>query len=603
MDLKFYILILLISTIICTPPPIPQPPYEVSVEEPIPEEIRQNSSNFKNLQESNPPQQFVNSTNVEVKILENGVLEEHEVNVTTKNLESGFYSKYSFSIILPEGKSLELQSNECHKLKLSGTNTDKDECIVCPIEKDNNIYRFSYNYTLYKEEFMIINYKILITSQNPEILYRQETISVSKIYSGGFCDYKFILPDNYINLGLKDNNFTKESDKIYFYKGECPSEQINDVARLAPKESYWKADYSNFLETQQPHSNKITFKCPRMYKGGKNHNKNYKITTHENEVLKESELIKDEVFLNVEVSGKNNNKVGFNIHTAFSNKLDDRFDVYTSANFYDIDSNNIDNTIKAKAEEIINDPNSKYKDYPNYYKIGKFVHSHITYDLSYHGKNKTALEIYNEKKGVCEHYTILYNAMLNAIGIKTIKTFGWALDKDKTSANQDTIGHAWSVILDQDKFIELDATWDLFEGVPAGHILKGFNREICQYSMSGPDNVEIKGSSKIDNLQLVNNLDDEEEDSNTEVPVSQSNLEENEAKSSIPNQEENDAKSSIPNQDENDDTSSEAKDSIENGSENEPLNTTNESKEEESDNGRNINTSIYLLVIPLLLLF
>ena len=135
MDLKFYILILLISTIICTPPPIPQPPYEVSVEEPIPEEIRQNSSNFKNLQESNPPQQFVNSTNVEVKILENGVLEEHEVNVTTKNLESGFYSKYSFSIILPEGKSLELQSNECHKLKLSGNYTEKDECIVCPIEK------------------------------------------------------------------------------------------------------------------------------------------------------------------------------------------------------------------------------------------------------------------------------------------------------------------------------------------------------------------------------------------------------------------------------------------------------------------------------------
>ena len=267
--------------------------------------------------------------------------------------------------------------------------------------------------------------------------------------------------------------FEKKSDTIYSYYENCPTEQINDVIRLAPKKGYWKADYSLYLESEEPNSNNITLIFPRMYKGRKNTNKNYKITTYEDKVLKESDLIKDEIFLAATVPGKNNSLVGINLHTAFSNTLGDDFNVYISESFYDIDEKSIDSTLKAKAEEIIK--SQEYGNIPNYYKIGKFVHSHMTYDLSYHGADKTPIEIYNEKKGVCEHYTILYNAMLNAIGIKTIKTFGWALDKDKISANENTIGHSWTVALIDGKFIELDATWNLFEGVPAGHILKGFN--------------------------------------------------------------------------------------------------------------------------------
>ena len=91
-----------------------------------------------------------------------------------------------------------------------------------------------------RKNYIIINYKILITSQTPEILYRQESISVSKIYPEGFCDYTFIIPDNYVNLGLQDNMFEKKSDTIYSYYENCPTEQINDVIRLAPKKGYRK---------------------------------------------------------------------------------------------------------------------------------------------------------------------------------------------------------------------------------------------------------------------------------------------------------------------------------------------------------------------------
>ena len=72
--------------------------------------------------------------------------------------------------------------------------------------------------------------------------------------------------------------------------------------------------------------------------------------------------------------------------------------------------------------------------------------------------------------------------MLNAIGIKTVYISGWAFSNDQTSGNKNTDTHAWTGALINNKWIELDATWGLFEGIPAGHILKNFYNEMCYYS-------------------------------------------------------------------------------------------------------------------------
>jgi len=71
--------------------------------------------------------------------------------------------------------------------------------------------------------------------------------------------------------------------------------------------------------------------------------------------------------------------------------------------------------------------------------------------------------------------------MLNAIGIKTLYISGWAFDGDKISENKDTLTHAWTVALIGTKWIELDATWGLFEGIPTGHIFKIFNNDAYSY--------------------------------------------------------------------------------------------------------------------------
>ena len=72
--------------------------------------------------------------------------------------------------------------------------------------------------------------------------------------------------------------------------------------------------------------------------------------------------------------------------------------------------------------------------------------------------------------------------MLNSIGIKTLYISGWAFDGTQITGNDNTIGHAWTAALIDGKWIELDSTWGLFEGISAGHIFKNYYNDIYSYS-------------------------------------------------------------------------------------------------------------------------
>ena len=92
--------------------------------------------------------------------------------------------------------------------------------------------------------------------------------------------------------------------------------------------------------------------------------------------------------------------------------------------------------------------------------------------------------------------------MLNSIGIKTLTIFGWALE-DKTFADVNTIGHAWTAaFIEGIGWIELDATWDLFEGVTAGHILKGYKKETIQFSPYDEEKMTLLRTS---NINMISN--------------------------------------------------------------------------------------------------
>ena len=408
---------------------------------------------------------------------------EHQITLVANNLANNYYlNGWSFST---NSEGIEVISNNCEIQEKSNSKKTNKECKTSYSTNRDKI-TFSYEIQLYNTEQLIITYKYKQTPKTKQILYKQEPITIPLFSGSTNCDYKYIIPNGYINLGLENNILKKESDTVYIFKGTCPLNEQKDVIRFSPEEETWDSETKLNIQSSEKLTSNINLKFPRYYQGGKLKSVNYKITDTNNGNYDETKIIDkdDETKYNMVISAPNKDNIGAVVIANFTNKLNDEFKVYLPEKYYAIDLSNIPTEIQNKAKEI----QSKVSDFPDYYKLGKFVNGYMTYDLSYSGKTLTLDEIYKEKKGVCEHYTLLYNAMLNAIGIKTLFVGGWAFDKEQTSGDKDTIGHAWTAALIDGKWKELDATWGLFEGIPAGHIFKNFGQDQFSYYPSSSNN-------------------------------------------------------------------------------------------------------------------
>ena len=478
----------ILSLVINAPPPTPEKMYETVKD--VPKLVTPSK-----LDASDPSMEIQNSTLI-TNIYDDYRIEEHQLIIVATNLpKSSYYQSWGFT--LKNNKNYEDIKVTCKILDST------ESCIASKeITKDSeyNSYKFSFQFKLFNDEQLIIEQSHKLKKTTKDILYKTESITIPVLSQSKYCDYKYTIPDGYKFLGFKDNLLKKESDKLFTYKGECPKKSKSDVIRFSPRQSMWKADTISYLKSSSTKfKNSIKIKFPRYYRGGKNINSNYTILSTEGKEFNEEEIIFNYTYLSVEIPAANTTKLGVELHTVFTNKLSNKFDVFFPKSFYEIDEKNLNAEIKAKAEQIINNK-TYYPRYPNYYKLGRFVNSYMTYDLSYSGKEYTPKEIYDRKHGVCEHYTILYNEMLNSIGIKTLFVFGWGFQNNETSGNKDTTGHSWTVALIDGKWIELDSTWGLFEGISAGHILKGFFKSGTSYSWSEKTKASLE---EIPNIVMI----------------------------------------------------------------------------------------------------
>ena len=401
---------------------------------------------------------------------------EHQIILVAKNLDTGYYFHYWGMTTSSDGVSLNDITNKCKILAADGSISGTACTATQKIE--NGSLKLSYETKIFNGESLVINYKYNKKESPIEILYKNKPISIPLLLDTNYCDYTITIPKGYINLGLENNLLKKESDNVYYYKGNCPTNRMVDYIKFSPEKATWESNGQISLENRLEFTNDITFTFPRYYRGGKIKNDNYKISSLESQEFDENKVKYENTKFQVTVPGQGRNKVGVEIDTSFTNKITDDFKVDIPSDSYAIDESKIPQEIKDKAKEII----SEKSDYPDYYKIGSFVNSYMTYDLDYSGKDLTLDEIYNQKRGVCEHYTLLYNAMLNSVGIKTMYISGWAFDKNITFADEKSIGHAWTAALINGKWKELDSTWGLFEGVPAGHIMKALNNDSYSYT-------------------------------------------------------------------------------------------------------------------------
>ena len=122
------------------------------------------------------------------------------------------------------------------------------------------------------------------------------------------------------------------------------------------------------------------------------------------------------------------------------------------------------NLVAQMLQDIKQDPN--LKGLPLYAKLGRYVNKYIKYDLSYVGKLPDLQQIISGKIGVCTEYARLFNVLARAVGIPSLIITGVAYGE-----YDDFEGHAWNLIYWDNKWIEVDPTWNLMSGiVSSSHI-------------------------------------------------------------------------------------------------------------------------------------
>ena len=107
-------------------------------------------------------------------------------------------------------------------------------------------------------------------------------------------------------------------------------------------------------------------------------------------------------------------------------------------------------------------------------KIGKWIKKNIIYDDDYIGKNNiTASETLENRRGVCDHFTKLYNALIYSLGYKCIYVSGYVIDKRDIFEKDDY--HCWTLAKLNDKWLPFDATWGIFSGkLPVNYIFERY---------------------------------------------------------------------------------------------------------------------------------
>ncbi len=115
------------------------------------------------------------------------------------------------------------------------------------------------------------------------------------------------------------------------------------------------------------------------------------------------------------------------------------------------------------AGKVANNSNS---DFERVAKLMIWVHNRTRYDLAVGGQEKSAVWVYNNRKGVCVEFANLFMALTRSIGIPTKYVTGITYS-DLMGSWQ---GHAWAETYIGGKWAAADPTWLELGSVDATHI-------------------------------------------------------------------------------------------------------------------------------------
>ena len=447
-------------------------------------------------------------------------------NILTKYFQETCYinDEYDLYDITYELKAIGLSEN-----MIITYNTFKfDECeghieiilfevdgIISSYEYGNNYLKFNLNLRNLESNNIHIRYKETpiyknMTQGEEELrkIYRSKKYGLSELLFGQTAKFILINESNFEIINFEEEFFIKIKKNEYQWGGIVPEGGKKTMIRMSKKEAR-----VNFFERHIIKSTDNTFikdtetKIPLCYIDGNNQIIKIK---YESKQTKKIKIDKNKKVFEVKYFHIKSYIGEFIVKGALKNICKGEWKIKLSDE--EIDSlippdfkTNIEE-FRRISNEIITNYDEEHKDdlivVPNITKIGKWIKKNITYDLAYKGlKNLTATQVYKLRRGVCHHFTNLFNALLYSLGYQALYVLGYVVDKKTTFSIEDT--HAWSLVKFAGKWLPFDATWGIFSGnLPVTYIFKQIGAKEIE-TMSA-DNIKIEPIFVEGNIDLIN---------------------------------------------------------------------------------------------------
>jgi hypothetical protein len=317
-----------------------------------------------------------------------------------------------------------------------------------PVKENNQNFTIYFTYT---ETYDKIN----------EFL-RLEEIYVPDFAAGADAKIAINFP-GYLESATLNPNITKIGNS-FVYNGKVGVGGINEAIKLTPAQSAWDVVVRVKMNSNQP-LKKTSISFPNYFRNSGQKVENFSVAAN--------------VMPIKQSAAGNIRKLDFDSEKT-QLVIENKAKILVSSNREAI-SRNSQNYLKVSQEEIfllsnlLEDihRNPRYQALPLYAKIGQFVHEFIKYDISYVGKLPKVKEIINNPIGVCTEYATLYNSLARLAKIPSLIVDGAACGEYNKCQ-----GHAWNMIYYDNKWINVDATWDLMSGlVSSSHIYFNDNDE------------------------------------------------------------------------------------------------------------------------------
>ena len=363
-------------------------------------------------------------------------------------------------------------------------------------ENSNNINEIKITFNLRPSKVAIISYRLNKTYPT-SFFYRLQNVKIEKRTKYTFRAKK---PLEIIGSKYGEFNESKQKNGALYLHYNDKYYNFSDIIIISVYGIKFKSELIISLKFNFWNYLNYMF-VPNMYEYGNNRILSYKIKSNLNP--NEYNAQKDQYYTIVK-SDKYERNFDFIVEKIFESKVD---------NEWKMDDTNFINTCTIKTNEqvklILANDKSEEK---NYIKLGRWVYKNINYNENYTYTKMSVDEILEKKVGVCYHLTRLYNSFLNCIGIETKETTGYVAKKNDPPYNKDY--HAWTLAKINEKWIPLDATWNIFVGkLHVGHIFLYYDEDIRKVIANGKivpfnkynnDNLEKENIESLPNLNPKN---------------------------------------------------------------------------------------------------